>query len=105
MCLSIPGKLESIENQLDDIFRIGKVAFGEIKKDINLSMVPDAKIGDYVLVHVGVEVKINKKRSYSSFFYFEIIGNYFFLFPSIIISIVTSSPTTAVAAQLPVPTP
>jgi hydrogenase expression/formation protein HypC len=58
MCLSIPGKLESIDNQLDDIFRVGKVAFGEIKKDINLSMVPDAKIGDYVLVHVGVAISI-----------------------------------------------
>ena len=58
MCLSIPGKLESIEHQLDDIFRIGKVSFGEIKKDINLSMVPDAKVGDYVLVHVGVAISI-----------------------------------------------
>ncbi len=58
MCLSIPGKLESIEKQLDDIFRVGKVSFGEIKKDINLSMVPDAKIGDYVLVHVGVAISI-----------------------------------------------
>lgn len=58
MCLSIPGKLESIEKQLDDIFRVGKVSFGEIKKDINLSMVPDAKVGDYVLVHVGVAISI-----------------------------------------------
>lgn len=58
MCLSIPGKLESIDTQLDDIFRVGKVSFGEIKKDINLSMVPDAKVGDYVLVHVGVAISI-----------------------------------------------
>ncbi len=58
MCLSIPGKLESIESQLDEIFRVGKVSFGEIKKDINLSMVPDAKVGDYVLVHVGVAISI-----------------------------------------------
>ncbi len=58
MCLSIPGKIESIENQLDDIFRVGKVSFGEIKKEINLSMVPDAKVGDYVLVHVGVAISI-----------------------------------------------
>ena len=58
MCLSIPGKLESIDDKLDDIFRVGKVSFGEIKKDINLSMVPDAKVGDYVLVHVGVAISI-----------------------------------------------
>jgi hydrogenase expression/formation protein HypC len=58
MCLAIPGKIESIDNQLDEIFRIGKVSFGEIRKDINLSMVPEAKIGDYVLVHVGVAISI-----------------------------------------------
>ncbi len=58
MCLAIPGKIESIEGQLDEIFRIGKVSFGEIKKEINLSMVPDAKVGDYVLVHVGVAISI-----------------------------------------------
>ncbi|VAW29152.1 [NiFe] hydrogenase metallocenter assembly protein HypC [hydrothermal vent metagenome] len=58
MCLSIPGKLESIDNKLDDIFRVGKVSFGEIKKDINLSMVPEAKVGDYLLVHVGVAISI-----------------------------------------------
>lgn len=58
MCLAIPGKIESIVNQLDDTFRVGKVEFGEIRKDINLSMVPEAKIGDYVLVHVGVAISI-----------------------------------------------
>ncbi len=58
MCLAIPGKIESIEGQLDETFRVGKVSFGEIKKDINLLMVPDAKIGDYVLVHVGVAISI-----------------------------------------------
>lgn len=58
MCLAIPGKIESIENQLDDVFRIGKVAFGEIKKDINLSMLPEANIGDYVMVHVGVAISV-----------------------------------------------
>ena len=58
MCLAIPGKIESIVEQLDATFRLGKVAFGEVRKDINLSMVPEAKIGDYVLVHVGVAISI-----------------------------------------------
>ena len=53
MCLSIPGKLTSIIAQLDDTFRIGKVSFGGIMREVNLAMVPEAKIGDYVLVHVG----------------------------------------------------
>ncbi len=58
MCLAIPGKIEEITGQLDDTFRIGKVAFGEVKKEINLSMVPEANVGDYVLVHVGVAISV-----------------------------------------------
>jgi hydrogenase expression/formation protein HypC len=58
MCLAIPGKIEEITKQLDDTFRVGRVVFGEVKKEINLSMVPDAKKGDYVMVHVGVAISV-----------------------------------------------
>jgi hydrogenase expression/formation protein HypC len=58
MCLAIPGKVEKISGQPDDPFRSGRIAFGEIKKEINLSMVPEAKVDDYVLVHVGVAISI-----------------------------------------------
>ncbi len=58
MCLSIPGKLIEIVAELDPTFRIGKVDFDGIKKDVNLAMVPEAKIGDYVLVHVGAAISL-----------------------------------------------
>jgi hydrogenase expression/formation protein HypC len=58
MCLSIPGKLTEIIAELDETFRIGKVDFDGIKKEVNLTMVPEAKIGDYVLVHVGAAISI-----------------------------------------------
>lgn len=58
MCLSIPGKLIEITAALDDVFRIGKVDFEGIKKDVNLAMVPEAQVGDYVLVHVGAAISI-----------------------------------------------
>jgi len=58
MCLSIPGKLIEIVAELDPTFRIGKVDFDGIKKDVNLAMVPQAKIGDYVLVHVGAAISL-----------------------------------------------
>lgn len=58
MCLAIPGKIVSIDNQLDDTFRFGKVSFGGIMKEVNLCMLPEAKVGDYVLVHVGVAISI-----------------------------------------------
>lgn len=58
MCLAIPGKIISIENQVDEIFRLAKVSFDGIVKDVNLAMVPEAKTGDYVLVHVGSAISI-----------------------------------------------
>jgi hydrogenase expression/formation protein HypC len=58
MCLAIPGKLEAITDQLDETFRIGKVSFDGISKQVNLTMVPEAKVGDYVLVHVGAAIQV-----------------------------------------------
>lgn len=58
MCLSIPGKLIKITDQLDETFRIGKVSFDGVIKDVNLTLVPEAKINDYVMVHVGAAISI-----------------------------------------------
>jgi hydrogenase expression/formation protein HypC len=52
MCLAIPGKVESISGE-DSLGRTGKVNFGGIVKEVNLAYVPEVRIGDYVIVHVG----------------------------------------------------
>ena len=52
MCLAIPGKFTSISGE-DPLLRTGKVDFGGILKEVNLAYVPEAVIGDYVIVHVG----------------------------------------------------
>lgn len=52
MCLAIPGKIESISGD-DPLTRMGKVNFGGILKEASLAYVPEARIGDYVIVHVG----------------------------------------------------
>jgi len=52
MCLAIPGKITRITNN-DPIMRLGKVSFGGIIKDVNLAYVPEAAVGDYVIVHAG----------------------------------------------------
>jgi len=57
MCLAIPGKILSIEPGSDEIFRLGVVSFDGINREVNLAMVPDAKVNDYVLVHVGVAIQ------------------------------------------------
>jgi hydrogenase expression/formation protein HypC len=56
MCLSIPGKLIEITSELDETFRVGKVSFDGIIKKVSLTLVPEATIGDYVLVHVGAAI-------------------------------------------------
>lgn len=56
MCLSIPGKLVEITSELDEVFRVGKVSFDGIIKEVSLTLVPEAKVGDYVLVHVGAAI-------------------------------------------------
>lgn len=56
MCLSIPGKLIEVTSQLDEVFRVGKVSFDGIIKEVSLTLVPEANIGDYVLVHVGAAI-------------------------------------------------
>ncbi|MCJ7468275.1 MAG: HypC/HybG/HupF family hydrogenase formation chaperone [Maribacter sp.] len=58
MCLSIPGKLIEITAQLDDTFRLGKVSFDGVIKEINLTLVPEAQLDDYVMVHVGAAISI-----------------------------------------------
>ena len=52
MCLAIPGKIASISGD-DPLMRIGKVDFGGILKEVSLALVPEATVGDYVIVHVG----------------------------------------------------
>jgi hydrogenase expression/formation protein HypC len=75
MCLAIPGKLTSITAQLDETFRFGKVSFGGIMKEVNLSMVPEAKVGDYVLVHVGVAISmVDEEEALKTFEYIKQIG-------------------------------
>jgi len=58
MCLSVPGKLVEITDTIDETFRIGRVSFDGIMKEVNLALVPEAKPGDYVLVHVGAAISI-----------------------------------------------
>jgi hydrogenase expression/formation protein HypC len=52
MCLAIPGKIVSIRGE-DPLERMGKIDFGGILKDASLAYVPEASVGDYVIVHVG----------------------------------------------------
>ncbi|MBK6482384.1 MAG: HypC/HybG/HupF family hydrogenase formation chaperone [Chitinophagales bacterium] len=75
MCLAIPGKIQSIENIQDGLVRMAKVSFGGIIKEASLELVPDATIGDYVLVHVGVAIsKVDEEEAQKVFGYLKEAG-------------------------------
>ncbi|MBN1517683.1 HypC/HybG/HupF family hydrogenase formation chaperone [Candidatus Sumerlaeota bacterium] len=57
MCLGIPGRIESIDNE-DALARSGTVRFGGVGKTVNLAYVPEAEAGDYVIVHVGFAISV-----------------------------------------------
>lgn len=52
MCLGVPGRIEVLSDDALGL-RMGRVSFGGILKDVCLAYVPEARVGDYVLVHVG----------------------------------------------------
>ena len=55
MCLAIPGKIESVSGD-DPLTRMGKINVGGILKEACLAYVPEAGVGDYVIVHVGFAI-------------------------------------------------
>ena len=57
MCLAVPGRIVSILGE-DPIIRSGRVDFGGVVKEINLAYAPEARVGDYVLVHVGFAMTV-----------------------------------------------
>jgi len=57
MCLAIPGQVLSITGD-DPLMRTGRVDFGGVVKEINFAYVPEVRLGDYVLVHVGFAISI-----------------------------------------------
>ncbi|MHB1461886.1 MAG: HypC/HybG/HupF family hydrogenase formation chaperone [Armatimonadota bacterium] len=57
MCLAVPGKLESVNDQ-SDLLRMGVVDFNGTKREVSLAFVPDAVVGDWLLVHVGAAIGI-----------------------------------------------
>jgi len=61
MCLAVPGKVISIDESNPEL-RMAKVNFGGVNKNICIQWVPDVKVGEYVLAHVGFALnKVDEK--------------------------------------------
>jgi hydrogenase expression/formation protein HypC len=75
MCLAVPGKIIELTED-EPLARLGKVDFGGMVKTINLSLVPEAGLGDYVLVHVGVAIgRVDEREALRVFEYLREIGD------------------------------
>jgi hydrogenase expression/formation protein HypC len=78
MCLAVPGKILSITEGSagEELTRTGKVSFGGIIKEASLAFVPEAKVGDYVLVHAGFAISIvDETEAQQTLEYFRQMGD------------------------------
>jgi hydrogenase expression/formation protein HypC len=71
MCLAIPGKIVSVRGE-DPLERMGKIDFGGILKEASLAYVPEANVGDYVIVHVGFALsRVDEAEAHKIFEYLK----------------------------------
>lgn len=74
MCLAVPGKVIEIVGD-DPLLRSAKVSFAGVVKLVSLTCTPEAKLGDYVLVHVGVAIStVDPKEAEETFAYLKAMG-------------------------------
>jgi hydrogenase expression/formation protein HypC len=67
VCLGVPGKVLSVEENAQGM-AMGAVSFGGVNKEICLAYVPEAKPGDYVIVHAGFAISIvNEQEAEETF--------------------------------------
>jgi len=73
MCLAVPGRVISIEDRDGTLMSI--VDFGGIKKDVCLQYIPDAEVGQYVVVHVGFAIqRLDEESAMRTLAEFEHLG-------------------------------
>jgi hydrogenase expression/formation protein HypC len=71
MCLAIPGKIVSISGD-EPLTRMGRIDFSGVMKQASLAYVPEVKIGDYVIVHVGFALsKVDEDEAHKAFEYLK----------------------------------
>lgn len=74
MCLAVPGKVLEISGT-DPLLRAAKVSFAGVVKLVSLTCTPEAKVGDFVLVHVGVAIStVDPQEAEETFRYLQQMG-------------------------------
>jgi hydrogenase expression/formation protein HypC len=74
MCLAVPGQIIEILSE-EELARKGKVSFGGVVKEIDLSFVPEAGLGAWVIVHVGFAISVlDEDEALETFHYLDQLG-------------------------------
>ncbi|HET9531386.1 MAG TPA: HypC/HybG/HupF family hydrogenase formation chaperone [Blastocatellia bacterium] len=74
MCLAIPGKIIEI---VDEENQIAKVEVGGVRRNVNIGMLDDVRVGDYVLIHVGFAMsKVDEKEAEETLRLLRDLGSY-----------------------------
>jgi hydrogenase expression/formation protein HypC len=74
MCLAVPGEVLEITCE-EPLTRQGRVRFGGVVREVNLACVPEAVVGDYVLVHVGLAIStVDPEEAQRTLRYLEELG-------------------------------
>jgi len=74
MCLGVPGQIMAITEQADGLC-MGRVSFAGIIKEVCLAYLPEAVVGDYVIVHVGFAIsRVDEAEAKQVFEYLDRMG-------------------------------
>lgn len=77
MCLGVPGQILDITSESSEAgdLRKGRVSFGGIVREVCLEYVPEASVGDWVIVHVGFAIsRIDEAEAARTLAYLEEMG-------------------------------
>jgi hydrogenase expression/formation protein HypC len=73
MCLAVPGKILRLEDRDGTLMSV--VDFGGVQKDVCLQYIPDARVGEYVVVHVGFAIqRLDEESAIQTLAEFERLG-------------------------------
>ncbi|BDG01380.1 HypC/HybG/HupF family hydrogenase formation chaperone [Anaeromyxobacter oryzae] len=74
MCLAIPGEVVSVRR--DEGVRMADVRFAGISREVCLECLPDADVGDFVLVHVGFAIsKVDREEALRAYRALDVMGH------------------------------
>ena len=72
MCLGVPGEVLSVA---DDELRTARVSFGGVVKEVSLAYVPEAAVGEFVIVHAGFAIsRIDRAAAARTLAYLQEVG-------------------------------